>query len=57
MVSYAASNNGLPPADASAFDEFLQSAGPTFGVSSSLASSGILVEDPVGGKEVCLDAE
>jgi type IV pilus assembly protein PilA len=55
VMSYAASNNGQPPSSAAAFEEFLASAGEVFGGTAS-PQSGILVEDPAGGRAVCLDA-
>ena len=55
-MSYAASNGGMPPADDIAFQAFLASAGETFSGVSYNVANGTLVEDPIGGKEVCLDA-
>jgi type II secretory pathway pseudopilin PulG len=58
VVSYAGSNNGVPPADQNAFDEFLESVRGVFVWQSSGSDSwgGIIVQDPVGGLPVCLDA-
>jgi prepilin-type N-terminal cleavage/methylation domain-containing protein len=56
VISYSIQNNGQPPSNSNAFDDFLESASGVF-ISASNPWSGILVEDPVGGKEVCLDAE
>jgi len=53
VMSYAASNGGNPPATSEAFNQFLASAGEIFPGTGVI---GTLVEDPVGGKNVCLDA-
>lgn len=54
-MSYAASNGGNPPADQNAFESFLASAGEVF--SGSGVTSTTLFKDPVGGAEVCLNAD
>lgn len=55
VMSYAASNGGNPPASPIEFEEFLATSSEVFG-GSEVSGPGTLVEDPVGGKSVCLDA-
>lgn len=57
VVSYMASHQGVPPKNQTGFDDFIASSSDVFTGSSVDTSNGTLIKDPLGGKEVCLDAE